>query len=267
MSTTIVIPMYSAALSENEHISLQQMKKVFKKQHFSIVCPREMNSSVDTLFSDVEYLVVNFPKKMFNNTRTYNRLLTSLEFYKNFTAYSHILICQLDVYVFSDSLSEWEQSPYDFIGAPTFEGHASCSTQFKSSLNGGVSLRNVGSMIKVLEQVPTQFNSIRSLYAMEKTWLLKCVRLFRDGLIYNYNTPKLHPIINEDLYWSYLVPREHPWFKIPTPQIAMTFSFDVHPRHLFTLNKEILPMAIHAWWRYDKEFVRELINNSQQKAL
>jgi hypothetical protein len=55
--------MYSAALSENEHISLQQMKKVFKKQHFSIVCPREMNSSVDTLFSDVEYLVVNFPKK------------------------------------------------------------------------------------------------------------------------------------------------------------------------------------------------------------
>lgn len=267
MSTTIVIPIYTAELSANERTSLQQMKKVFKKQHFSIVCPSKMNGSIEALFSDIEYSVLNFPQKMFKSTRTYNKLLTSLEFYRNFTGYSHILICQLDVYVFSDSLSKWEQSPYDFIGAPTFEGYGGGSTQFGSALNGGISLRNVASMIKVLEQVSIRFNSIRYLFAMEKSWLLKCVRLLRDGLIFNYNTPKLHPIINEDLYWSYLVPRKHSWFKVPTPQVAMTFSFDVHPHHLFKLNKETLPMAIHAWWRYDKGFVRKLINSSQQKVL
>jgi len=105
---------------------------------------------------------------------------------------------------------------------------------------------------------------------MESSLKLKVVRFIRDGLLFNYKKPRfLNPIINEDLFWSYVVPGMYRWFKVPTPDISKGFAFDVNPRYLFEQNGGTLPMAIHAWWRYDPDFVQDLIttNMSEQTTL
>jgi len=261
MSISIVVPIYTDNLSEYEYLSLDRMKHVFQKRHFSIVCPDNLNEFIKKTFSDVSFTIINFPNKMFKNNRSYNRLLMSIEFYQQFQQFSHILICQLDVYVFCDQLDCWIEKGYDFIGAPTFEGyHKGNRTEFKISLNGGLSLRSVSSAINILKSLRLRYMSIRLLAVMEKNIKLRLIRIIRDGLVFNYHIPLLNPVINEDLFWTYIVPHQNKEFRIPSSNIARTFSFDVNPRFLFEENNGEKPMGIHAWWRYDVDFAWELIN-------
>lgn len=260
MNITIVVPLYKSNLSENEMISLRQMKKIFFRRHFTVVCPASIIERAKKLFNDVQFSIVTFQQKMFKSTRTYNRLLMSRSFYESFTNYSHILICQLDVYVFKDELDYWCKSGYHFIGAPSFKGHNSDKTyEFGKTLNGGISIRNVSASLRVLDSIKFRFAPLKYLVSMEYKMTLKLVRLLRDGLIFNYRSPQLlRPIINEDLFWSFIVPNKKKWFTCPQSVEAMKFAFDVHPQYLYNMNHQNRPMAIHAWWRYDEEFVKEL---------
>ena len=59
-----------------------------------------------------------FEKKYFEGLAGYNKLMLSDEFYSAFSSYVYILICQPDVFVFADTLLQWAQKGYDYIGAP-----------------------------------------------------------------------------------------------------------------------------------------------------
>jgi hypothetical protein len=64
---------------------------------------------------------------------------------------------------------------------------------------------------------------------------------------------------NEDLFWSWGVPRQISWFRIPPFDIAFKFSFEKFPKHLFLLNKHQLPFGCHAWEKYDPDFWKEYV--------
>lgn len=256
----VVIPLYKCNHSDEELVSLHRITTILDSTNLIILTHLEQGESVFELFP-LNTKIITFDSKYFKSTRTYSRLLMSLEFYNHFTEYTHILICQTDVFVCEDHLQRWLTEPYDFIGAPNFEGYdTSASTVFKQTLNGGFSLRNVSACIRVLKEIKLQYSPLKLLWQMEKEWTYRLIRIFRDGLVFNYyNIPFLAPIINEDLFWSYIVPKRFPWFKVPTPEVASRFAYDYNPRYLYNYNNEELPMAIHAWWKYDREFVEELI--------
>jgi hypothetical protein len=63
-----------------------------------------------------------------------------------------------------------------------------------------------------------------------------------------------HPPFHEDLFWSFHARKLLPTFKIPTPQEAVAFAFEMAPRYCFRQNSNQLPFGCHAWARYDRDF-------------
>ena len=78
---------------------------------------------------------------------TYSALLKQPEFYENFLNWSHVLIYQTDALLFRKIDDIY--FTYDYIGAPWISTNQWCKY---NAGNGGFSLRNVKSCIKVCEQ-------------------------------------------------------------------------------------------------------------------
>jgi hypothetical protein len=199
----------------------------------------------DGLSLDVYRLKTNCPaltfsSQYFTSIKGYNRLMLSPEFYGKFFEFQHILIYQLDSFVFSDHLSRWCESSYDYVGAPwlglnrreevkgllpPWERRNTLSRLLNLKIsnvgNGGFSLRKVRSFFRL---------SIL-LKGVIKTW------------------PR-----NEDIFWSFAAPCYYPFFKKPDVQQAISFAFELNPREAFNLNQNQLPFGCHAWWKYDFSF-------------
>ena len=77
---------------------------------------------------------------------TYSALLKRPEFYERFIDFSHILIYQTDALIYRKISDQYFQ--YDYIGAPWTQSNQCAKT---CAGNGGFSLRNVKTMIRVCE--------------------------------------------------------------------------------------------------------------------
>ena len=260
----VVIPMYTLELSAFEHISLQQCFNVLKAHDIFFAIPAHLNDA----FKNFEYVasqragIVTFEDAFFENIDGYNRLLKYPGFYRSFSDYEFMLIHQLDAFVFRDELIAWCEKGYDHIGAPLFEGHekATATGSLVGQGNGGFCLKN----IKACDQVVSQFKKLRFKRSFETdapNLLIKTLRYFKHQVLYIYSGYPLQPIINEDLFWAEVVPENFPQFKVPLPQEAIKFSFEVNPATLFMWNNNELPFGCHAWWKYDLVFWRKYINN------
>ena len=87
---------------------------------------------------------------------TYSALLKRPEFYERFIDFSHILIYQTDALIYRKISDQYFQ--YDYIGAPWTQSNQCAKT---CAGNGGFSLRNVRTMIRVCEPFrKTPFNLI-----------------------------------------------------------------------------------------------------------
>jgi hypothetical protein len=172
-----------------------------------------------------------FPARAFRSTSSYSGLLVSDEFYAAFSDYDYVLVYQLDCLVFSDQLGAWCEQSYDYVGAPWTRRDANGNPYFTDVGNGGLSLRRVESCRRVL--------AARKRSALERA---------RDAL--------RNPWPYEDKFWSLEAPRLDPSFRIPPPDIAVSFSFETEPRYCFRQNGHRLPFGCHRWATYDPEFWR-----------
>ncbi|MCG6190246.1 DUF5672 family protein [Maribellus maritimus] len=257
----IVIPVYRDKMSESERLSFDRTLNVFSKREIRLIGPKQLNAYFAKLSEQHENVSFTvFPDFYFKKISGYNRLLMSSDFYQKFSDFEYILICQLDVFVIKDELGLWIEKGKDNIGAPIFEGYTKPSLEFKKGNNGGFCLRRTKSCIKVLSQIRNYYSPLTALWKMESKLNWRLFRVVRDGLIYNYKTKILKPIINEDVFWSVIVPERFSWFKACEPEEAKYFAFDANPKYLFQECNYQYPMAIHAWLRYDKPFTMDLIN-------
>jgi len=113
----ILIPIYRIELTENEKIALSQCAKILKKYDIIIIHPN--NIDIAKIKNDYQIGKAKpFDRKYFSNTNGYNRLLLTIDFYREFLQYKFILIYQLDAFVFHDSLQYWCRQDYDYVGAP-----------------------------------------------------------------------------------------------------------------------------------------------------
>ena len=235
-SVAVVIPIYQFTLSVAEKASLKQCMLVLNKYPVKIVKPDSLNlDSIQAEYPAIE--MISFEDEYFTGTDAYNRLLTSLEFYKTFLPFKFILIYQLDAYVFRDELLKWCKKDYDYVGAPSLHHEEFNALRAKSKneyakalsenrivFNGGLSLRKISAFMRYLK-------------------------------IYNWFYPAW--LGNEDMLFSQEATRLIPmklFLKLPSWQEALHFSFEKSPAATFELTDNRLPFACHAWERYDPGF-------------
>lgn len=240
-SVAIVVPLYQTVLSEAERASLVQCVRVLGTYPIILLKPEGLN--VDKLLMEFPTLrTQDFSDHFFTGTDSYNKMLTSLDFYQHFTSYDYVLIHQLDAYVFHDELPYWCAQKLDYIGAPSVHQEnvnalpAGAEQEFARTLssqrivfNGGLSLRRVQGLIRYLK-------------------------------IYQRFYPPWRG--NEDMLFSLEATRLIPmklFIRLPTWQQALRFAFEKSPAASYQLTQNHLPFGCHAWERYDPEFWQEFI--------
>jgi Protein of unknown function (DUF5672) len=226
----VVIPVYKSEPDPYEITSLIQCLKVFPNHSIIFVFPEDLNlTSYKKLCHGYDVQWKSFDIKYFASIEGYNDLMLSRCFYEAFTNYSYILIHQLDAFTFRNELDYWCSLNYDYIGSPwinTWKQPDVSRTNWLKHIqqkiqnadgfvgNGGYSLRKV------------------------KSFIIALALLSKEAKGFPYN---------EDMFFSYYVPRKFPFFSIPSFQLALKFSFETEPNLCFQLNNRQLPFGCHAW--------------------
>ncbi len=207
----------------------------------------------------------HFPDYFFKNRETYNELLLTEDFYQRFADYEYILIYQLDALVFSDQLLRWCSKGYDYIGAPLIHPRiGQVSYKFENYLcgNGGFSLRNVKSFIKVIRLAKK--TAVRETHnsLIQKSWFIKALLTGQVRKIWMKAPAYCYPFA-EDGFWSFEAIKYYPKFNIAPVEEALKFAFERFPKLCYELNNNNLPFGVHAWKKNDRNFwLPHLLSNS-----
>jgi hypothetical protein len=260
----VLIPIYSENISRLELISLTQCKKILHNYKIQFIGPDrlQINNLNDEVKKDIAAFGINrYANRYFENAKSYNKLLISRQFYKQFEDYDYMLIYHLDAFVFKNDLDFWCRQGYDYIGAPWFKNY-SYSTSYDPLVavgNGGFSLRKISTFLKVLDT----YQNIRPFaeywkHFLEMNWKGKTVHtipfLFSFVFLNKFHHRFNDFPHNEDFFWGIYADQRLKWFAVPTPDVALGFAMEMHPRKCFELNKNQLPFGCHAWWKYDLDF-------------
>lgn len=237
----VLIPVYKSSMTDLEAISYRQCMKVFSDKYTIIVVHPEQLELPEEI-SNHHHKSEKFDSHYFKDIAGYNSLMVSRMFYERFRQFEFVLIYQLDAFVFQDSLTEWCNKNYDYIGAPSLgedrylslnEDNMEILKQGmeagKPVLNGGLSLRKVSSILRYLA-------------------------------VYNFFYPQWKG--NEDKLFCLDAARLKPmkfFIKIPDWRTAMDFAFEKSPAACYALKNQQLPFGCHAWERYDRDFWKPFI--------
>ena len=268
-TVAIVVPMYNEVLSADAQISLRHLEHYLGGYDKFIIAPKNLN----VLHKRSTFSIYPLDRKYFVSKESYSRLLLSKSFYEAFSDYEYILIYQLDSLVFSDQLLEWCKKGYDYMGAPWYKTETMKAEGWAPDVdcvgNGGLSLRKVESHLKVLRIYQSPLNITKcKLIAYLRLFKYYLSRIPRKTLDLLTRKQKLSSILQnayiqkrdtdyrqvEDLFWAFEAKKYYPDFKIPPPDIAVSFSFETGPRYCFEKNNQRLPFGCHAWGKYDRKF-------------
>jgi hypothetical protein len=199
----------------------------------------------------------------FKTIEAYSKLLISRSFYQQFKDFDYILICQLDVYIFSDSLNYWiKKHDLHYVGAPWFNYvMGEWTTDFIGVGNGGLSLRKVRPFIDFLTRIKIIFaiNDLFSKYYFLRKYSYKKLLLrlnfyFKIKAFWQLDKFFTPQYIPEDQYFGLYLSSLFSDFKLADFDEAYRFSFETNPKYLFEINNKQLPFGCHAWEKYDPDF-------------
>jgi hypothetical protein len=258
----IVTPLHRFPLTPDEEMSIRHLRQYLGRFDRYIIGPRTLPSE----FADFQ--LRRFPRRFFESVQSYSKLLVTKDFYRAFADYEYILIYQPDCLVFSSDLEGWCRAGWDYVGAPWFKDFGSdLAGGLWAVGNGGLSLRKVSTALDVLTATgrlvddPKERGSrterfasmpqLRRLLVWVRTLLLRCG--YHNNIRWLMREFHRRPY-NEDCFWAFQARKLVPRFKIPTPQQAVAFSFEMAPRFCYQQNSGQLPFGCHAWPKYDREF-------------
>lgn len=259
MNVVVVIPVYKKIdlLNVFETASLKNTCVKFNSQQLTFVGPPELRAEYMEIYPNLFY--IDFSSSFFESIGGYNRLLKSARFYKRFENYSHILIVQLDVWIFGDIYDLHQFECFDYCGAP------SISNGELIGYNGGLSLRNVQKALKALKKF-SNYESVSAIFhrhilskGLFRIFFLKWGSfifdvLLRKRIAYPFN---YYYKGNEDIFWSVEVPKAFPDFRIIDYESALAFSWE-HDCEKFH-DAYSLPFGCHGWWNYNYDFWKDII--------
>ncbi len=236
LMTVITIPVYKSTMTDCERISFLRCLKVLIAYDIYLLAPVGLDLSAYMQLGNVQEK--RFDPVYFSGIEGYNQLLLSPFFYEQFKEYQYLLIYQLDCYVFKDELSHWCQRGYDYIGATWLNTDVYRWLFIKDvypfelklihSLTGGYFMKRTGNGGLSLRKISSMINNLKFFSAARKSWK-----------------------VNEDLFFIHYVGTFNVLFKVPAPEVAVTFSFDVHPAEAYEMNHHQLPFGCHGFNRTD----------------
>ncbi|MEY2653815.1 MAG: hypothetical protein RLZZ524_843 [Pseudomonadota bacterium] len=256
----VAIPIYKTGLTAAEVLSITRCADVLGRWPLYFIGPERLRPHLDDLCRrfGAGFQVKTYADAYFSGITGYNRLMRSVDFYRSFTGHSHLLIAQTDTLVIADELAAWCERDVSYVGAPWFVGGSEPTwpLAFSGVGNGGFSLRRLDDVVRVLQTPRRIPNFVKSRSGGARGPVL-WFRRFKHEYWRAYTFEPLFPSANEDLFWGVLVPAACDFFKVPRPEDAIGFAFEVAPRHLYDLNANRLPFGCHAWERYDRQFWEE----------
>lgn len=234
----IIIPIYKEILTENERLSIRKTQQVLNIYDIYFITYKELNLAQYRKYKKIK--ICYFPKKYFEDSKSYSRLLLNPIFYVKFLNYEYMCIVQTDAMILGtvEQLKEFIYLKYDYIGAPwkePFRIHRfEPSNHFwilelfpniKNKMmgketvcyvgNGGLSLRNIKNTIKLLL----------------KYWIFS-----------------ISWWENEDLFFAYYGACDGKTYKLPEKNTAKKFSVETTAKA--DIDKGVCPFGIHAWEIY-----------------
>jgi hypothetical protein len=157
----------------------------------------------------------------------YNHLMLQPWFYEHYQGFSHLLIAQLDSYVFGDHLLHWCGQPYAYLGAPIYPegaayGEAGCQAvgcgefslrtlaAFRQAFACNPRLVGLADLLRVIRGYNLRGAAVR---------LLRLLRLLLSGdcrLRQRHNLVQRRLGQNEDVIFAEVLPRVLPGSRFPT---------------------------------------------------
>lgn len=265
----VIIPVYKEALDPEEVASIKNTQKTLYNYDIKIVCPEGLDTKNYSAIGDFDF--IKLENKYFVDDWAYSKLLLSDYFYRLFENYEYMLICQADAWVFEDKLEDWCSKGYDYVGAPWFKGYGVASDKagmVEYAGNGGFSLRNINSFIRVLSDAQSSNRRLKSFYQvytkngnLSGCNILKFPKAIfkyfsRDNILqYALKELKLH----EDNVIVTCIRKLYPDFKVAKAVEAKYFAFEVNPRRLYKETDNTLPFGCHGFSRFDWDFWKNFI--------
>lgn len=256
----VVVPVHLARPTPAEVVSLRQCGKILGQREIVIVAPRGLDlGAYRELLPKASDLRVE-PHWM-SSIQAYNRLMISWLIFEQLEGYSHMLLHEPDAIVFRDELDYWCAQSQDYIGAPWFEGfaHAAPDAPVLGVGNSGFSLHRLDTARR-LASSRQRWYPYRQAAKDLVCGLLGHGHRLRRGLKALGRAGQLRGAweLYEghcDTFWSSVVPKLDPEFKIACVEDAVRFSWEVLPARCYRMTNGKLPFGIHAWAKYDLEFV------------
>jgi hypothetical protein len=253
----VAIPVYKPVLSAAERVSVERTVQTLRGRDLFLVGPQHLAPWMhqQCLRHAPALQCKVYDDRYFAGIAGYNALMRSKVFYRSFAAFSHVLIAQTDALVLSDQLDHWCARDISYVGAPWFAGGSEPvrPLEFVGVGNGGFSLRRVDDFLRVLSTLRRVPNFVKSRSG-GRTAVARAWRRLKHEWYYAYSIGPLVPTSNEDVFWGVLVPAAFPFFRVPSPEQALEFAFEVAPREMYALNGFRLPFGCHAWERCDRAF-------------
>lgn len=274
MRTVVAIPAYKPKMTDTEKYVLQQCVRVLGKQREIVLFVPESLDCQAYLAVAPEARIERFDDAFFDSVASYSNLLLMPDFYCRFSEYDYMLLFQLDGWVFRDELDLWCAKGYEYIGGPFYQDDGRDKIPVVG--NGGVSLRRIEAMIRVLSAPEKRMFPAKMLlrfsrnYWAQKRYLRSLIPLLRlAGVLPNSRGRYLDSVRNgalnlEDVVFYFLSREFTPdGLLMPSLKEAALFSIDGYPSRFFSA----LPCFCHAWMKNEPEFWKRYINSGDDNIL
>ncbi len=261
----VVIPLYKADLNPYEWISLRRALVILGTHAITLLIPSSKANRICSALATslpqgsldgLDFHLVD--DRWLASVATYNHLLLQGWFYERYIQFSHLLIVQLDAYVFRDELMNWCREPWAYIGAPIYFAGSQYGEKNCWCIGaGGFSLRRLDDFHAAFTANPVLFLPSHLMERLAPfNWrgkLLVFLRYLRfllkgDNRLQQQTNELMRSIgLLEDEVFGKLLPDACPWFHVPTYADARSFAIDRHVAvELAALGR--LPFGCHAWW-------------------
>jgi hypothetical protein len=255
----VVVPIHKHGPTPPEVVSLRQLGRCLGNRIIAVLAPGGLDLSCYREMIPLDNIIRVNPKSM-ASIQAYNRLMISPAFFSSFSGFTHVLIHEPDAIVLRDDLDFWCELPFDYVGAPWFEGRKDAS--YDSSLEGvgnfGLSLHNLEGSDRVLHSRKRWYPEAAREFAANARGRRERIRRECIAILNGGGTLRgAHKLYKGhcDVFWCEIVPRVFPDYRIAPIDVAMNFSWEVQPRRCFALCNGQMPFGMHAWARYDLDFL------------
>jgi hypothetical protein len=241
-TVVVLVPVYKQRMEPYEVFSLRRCVGVLGRYPIAFLAPNSLDAEAYLAVAPGAH-VLRFDDDYFVSTESYSELMLSERFYESMLHYEHVLIHQLDAFVFADRLQTWCAAGYDYIGAPWPR------LKFRVG-NGGFSLRRPAACLEVLrsplhEDARTYWEvtyAHESLRVRASNYHKKLVKMLHIGTGVR-SLIRRKPM--EDGFWGVDARRYWPPFKVAPFEVAIMFAFEEGLRDLYHHYDERAPFGCH----------------------